>query len=337
MAGWSRRNPIQRKDLDPINAPLISIVLPVYRESDILAESLAAIRNVMTEQGRFELVVVDDGSDDATWNTLVGLQRDQPELRLLRLSRNFGKESAIQAGLDAARGDAVIVMDADLQHPPALIPKMIELWRQGIRVVEAIKAERGPEPFLRRLSGSIFYRLMSRLSGFNLTGASDFKLLDRSVVDILRQLPERERFFRGLVAWAGFPRAQIPFSVTERSGGQSRWSFCALFRLSMNAVLAFSSFPLHLVTWMGLLTLFLSLLLGIQTLYMYASGKALEGFTTVILLQIILASILMLSLGIIGAYLARIYDAVKGRPGYVIQEERPAKTGQETGTATGGH
>jgi glycosyltransferase involved in cell wall biosynthesis len=322
--------------LDPSNAPLISVVLPVYRESDILAESLEAVRRVLREQGRFELVVVDDGSDDATWDTLVGLQRDRPDLRLLRLSRNFGKESAIQAGLDAARGDAVLVMDADLQHPPELIPRMLELWRQGIRIVEAVKAERGPEPLIRRLSGSLFYRLMSRLSGFNLTGASDFKLLDRSVVDILRQLPERERFFRGLVAWAGFPRAQIPFSVTERRGGQSRWSLCSLFRLSMDAVLAFSSFPLHLVTWLGLFTLFLSLLLGIQTLYMYGAGKALEGFTTVILLQLILASILMLSLGILGAYLARIYNAVKGRPGYVIQEERPAETGKDRVPAPGG-
>jgi dolichol-phosphate mannosyltransferase len=254
------------------------------------------------------------------------LDEQMPELAAIRLSRNFGKESAIAAGLEMAAGDACIVMDADLQHPPSLLPHMVQRWREGgWDVVEAVKSHRGRESATQRIVTRAFYRAASWLTGYDLQDASDFKLIDRRVLVEWRRLGERATFFRGLVAWLGFTRTQILFEVPPRRIGHSRWSLGALSLLAVHAVTSFSALPLQLVTLIGLLMLLVAILLGAQAVRLWFEGLALPGFTTVILLQLIIGGFLMLSLGIIGTYIARIYDEVKGRPRYVVRETRQRK------------
>jgi len=304
--------------------PQLSIVVPAYQESHGLAQGIHAIRAAVRETGLpAELIVVDDGSTDGTWEVIVTLAAEMPELVGLRLSRNFGKESAIAAGLDAVRGDACIVMDADLQHPPALVPLMVRHWQEGDwDVVEAVKSHRGRESVVRRSAVRGFYRAAAWLTGYDLQDASDFKLIDRRVLDEWRRLGERATFFRGLVSWLGFSRLQVPFEVPPRSSGASRWSLAALGGLAVHAVTSFSALPLQLVTVLGLVMLLVAVGVGAQALRLWFEGLALPGFTTVILLQLIIGGFLMISLGIIGTYIARIYEEVKGRPRYVIRETR---------------
>jgi len=302
----------------------LSIVVPAYQEGPAIAESLgqiaAAARSTTLP---FELIVVDDGSQDGTWNAIDLAAERIPEIVALRLSRNFGKEGAIAAGLDMASGDASVVLDADLQHPPALIPEMVRLWREDEwDVVEGVKSDRGDEAASHRLVTRAFYWLASRLTGHDLQDASDFKLLDRRVVDEWRQLGERVTFFRGLVSWLGFRRTQVFFAVPPRQSGGSRWSLGSLTRLAVHAVTSFSALPLQIVTVLGMVTLLVGAALAIQALRLWYNGEALPGFTTVILLELMIGGFLMISLGIIGIYIARIYDEVKGRPRYVVRETR---------------
>lgn len=269
----------------------------------------------------FEIVLVDDGSPDDTWERIKDKARTLPNLRAVRLSRNFGKELALCAGLERARGDAVVVMDGDGQHPPSLLPLMIEKWRgSGADIVQAVKIKRGRESITSKLGALLFYLILNNLSGFELKGASDFKLINRKVVDTWLAMRERNVFFRGMTAWMGFNTVQVPFEVAARRGGKSGWSYLRRAKLALVGITTFSSFPLHLVTFAGVIFLIFAVGLGIQTLYLKLTGQAFTGFTTVILLQLIIASLLMISLGIIGEYLARIYEEVKGRPRYIVAE-----------------
>lgn len=308
--------------MDKTPKEFLSIVLPCYREAEHIALVLGEIRTELESVGvEFEFVLIDDGSPDGTWAALNEAAKDFPMMRAARLSRNFGKELALCAGLEMAKGDAVIVMDADGQHPPALLPKIIETWREtGVDIVEAVKNDRGKESFVTKFGAKLFYSLWSRLSGFEMRGASDYKLLSRMAVDAYLQMDERNVFFRGMTAWLGFRREQVAFEVPERAGGQSSWSIVRLIRLALTGITAFSSIPLQVVTFTGVLFLLFAFLFGLQTLYVYLSGHAVTGFATVIFLLLIIGSLLMISLGIIGIYLARIYDEIKGRPRYLISQ-----------------
>ena len=273
----------------------------------------------------YELVVVDDGSSDDTWAVLQKVAAERSSLRAFRLSRRFGKELALAAGLEHARGAAVIVMDADLQHPPGLIPAMVRAWREEhYDVVEAVKTRRGEEPLFARVGAWLFYPLFRRLSGFDLEGASDFKLIDRRVLEAWARMGERNVFFRGMSAWLGFRRKELPFEVAPRAGGSSSWSPFRLLRLALNGITAFSSAPIHVITLMGCLFLVFAVLLGLHTLYNKLYGGAETGFTTVIVLVLMVGSLILIGLGVIGLYVARIYDEVKGRPRYVIREQSEA-------------
>ncbi|GIV58999.1 MAG: glycosyltransferase [Rhodothermaceae bacterium] len=309
----------------PSPSILLSVVIPVYNEGAGVLEVLRAVEPPLRACApSHEILFVDDGSQDDTWAFIRQACDDRTGVRGIRLTRNFGKEAALWAGLAQARGQAVLVMDGDLQHPPALIPRMIELWQQtGVEVVEAIKMDRGNEKLLHRLGARAFYTLMNRLSGFGLERSSDFKLLDRRAVDQLLRLEERNLFFRGLVAWMGFERLQIPFSVPERAQGRSKWSFPKLAAFFTRSITSFSTLPLQLITLAGLLFLVFALVLGTKVFVQWWMGQAVEGFTTVILLLEIIGSLLMLSLGVIGLYLARIYEEVKRRPRSVIRETLP--------------
>ena len=278
----------------------------------------------------YELLLVDDGSPDDTWQVIEAEVTSGRPLRALRLSRNFGKESALCAGLEHAQGDAVIVMDADGQHPPSLIPNMVSLWQSsGADVVEAVKQRRGRESLSSKLGAQLFYFILNKLSGFHFKGASDFKLMNRKAVDAWLKMHERNVFFRGMTVWMGFTTEQIPFEVVPRSAGQSTWSVLKRLKLALIGITAFSSFPLHLVTFAGVIFLGISVLLGLQTLYLKLVGRAVSGFATVILLQLIVGSLLMISLGIIGEYLARIYEEVKGRPRYLVKESIEPKRSED--------
>jgi glycosyltransferase involved in cell wall biosynthesis len=306
----------------PQEAPELSVVVPMFNESDHVEYVIDQISaHVENATGSYEIVAVDDGSRDDTWQRLAHESNRRPRLRALRLSCNFGKEHALTAGLEASRGRAVLVMDGDLQHPPDLIPEMLDCWRAGrCDVVEAVKRRRGVESWRTRLGAGAFYGVLKLLSGFDLRGASDFKLLDRKVVDAWRQMPERNLFFRGMVAWLGFRCERIEFDVADRVGGTSKWSLFALARLALCAITAFSSTLLQLVTFAGLLFLLFAVGLAVQTFVTWARGHAVTGFSTVILLLLMVGSLLMISLGLIGLYLARIYDEVKGRPRFVVAE-----------------
>ncbi len=301
----------------------ISVVIPFFNEEKQIPITVDALVPVLTSLGcDFEAVLVDDGSSDGTWAALRAACTADARLRAIRFSRNFGKEAALCAALDAADGDAVVVMDGDLQHPPAVIPEMVRLWRdEGYEVVEGVKSSRGRESLGSRLNAALFYSLFKRLSGYDLENASDFKLLDRRVVEEWRRLGERDTFFRGLSAWLGFRRAKVPFEVADRKAGKSKWSPFKLIRLSITAITSFSAMPLQIVSVLGGLLLVGSLALGIQTLVKWAQGSAASGFTTVILLLLLIGGCIMLSLGLIGIYLARIFDQVKGRPRYVVAED----------------
>jgi polyisoprenyl-phosphate glycosyltransferase len=264
---------------------------------------------------------VDDGSSDETWRIITEEAKGFSALRGLRLSRNFGKESALCAGLEHARGDAVILMDGDGQHPPSLLPEMVRMWQtSGADIIEAVKRSRGRESLVGKSGALVFYFLLDKLSGFDFKGASDFKLLNRKAVNAWLKMGERNVFFRGMTAWMGFTTVRIPFEVVPRSGGQSTWSYLKRMKLALTGITSFSSLPLQLVTFAGALFLVFSVVLGAQTLFLQLSGRAVSGFATVILLLLIIGSLLMISLGIIGEYLARIYEEVKGRPRYLIKE-----------------
>src|SRR5438552_2780692 len=305
-----------------VNRPLLSVVIPVFREGAQLSSFLAAVRSSLSQCNLpYELVLVDDGSPEDTWRMIAAEADTCQAIRALRLSRNFGKEAALCAGLEHARGDAVIVMDADGQHPPSLIPEMVRMWQSsGADIVEAVKRRRGRESLSSKLGAHLFYLILNKLSGFHFKGASDFKLMNRKAVDAWLKMHERNVFFRGMTVWMGFTTVQIPFEVAPRWAGKSAWSVFKRLKLALVGITAFSSFPLHLVTFAGLVFLGLSVLLGIETLYLKLTGRAVSGFATVILLELIIGSLLMISLGIIGEYLARIYEEVKGRPRYLVRE-----------------
>jgi glycosyltransferase involved in cell wall biosynthesis len=306
----------------------LSIVMPVYREGNHIGAVLAAVQDALAKVDvSFEFILIDDGSPDETWSVLGEQAKTFPMLRAVRLSRNFGKDAALCAGMEMARGDAVIVMDSDGQHPPSLLPEMVRAWREtGADIVEAMKITRGEETFFSKLSAGLFYLVWNKLSGFELKGASDYKLLNRRAADAYLQMEERNVFFRGMTAWLGFRRVQIPFEVAGRVGGQSGWSVLRRLGLAVTGITGFSALPLQIITFAGVFFLLFAFAIGAQTLFVFLSGDAVSGFTTVILLLLVIGSILMISLGIIGEYLARIYQEVKGRPRFVIAQsiETPA-------------
>lgn len=299
----------------------VTVIIPFYNEEDQVLETLNATRSVLDATGeQCDILAIDDGSSDSTWEVLrtYGLHHDA--FSALRFSRNFGKEAAICAGLAHVKGDAAVVMDGDLQHPPKHIPLMIRFWREGYDVVEGVKSSRGRESIFSRAAAHCFYRMFHKMSGIELKNASDFKLLDRKVIDAWNACPEKETFFRALSAWLGFSRKTFDFDVEDRTKGNSKWGFKNLIRLSVNAVTGFSSRPLVLITWLGMFFLVFFFVLGVQTLVRYFSGNAASGFTTVILLQLLIGSLVLISLGLIGLYLASLFHEEKKRPRYIVSD-----------------
>ena len=241
-------------------------------------------------------------------------------MRGIRFSRNFGKEAAIFAGLAQARGDCCVVLDCDLQHPPEKIIEMYRLWQQGWQIVEGVKVSRGKESALHTFAARTFYRFLSGATRIDMSRASDFKLLDRRAVDVLVAMREKNAFFRALSSWIGFDTAQVEFEVQPRAAGSSKWSIRSLTRYAVTNLAAFSTAPLQIVTILGVLVFLCSLVLGCWSLWQKINGQALEGFTTVILLLLLIGSALMVCLGILGYYIAKIYEEIKDRPRYIVAD-----------------
>lgn len=298
---------------------MFSVILPAYNEEKMIQKASETVSRILSEANiEYEILFVNDGSKDGTWQQIEAAVKQNPHIVGINFSRNFGKESAMLAGLANAAGDCCAVMDCDLQHPPETLVEMYRLWEQGYEVVEGVKRSRGKESAAHRASAGLFYKIISRAVGIDMSRASDFKLLDRRAVDALLSMPERNVFFRALSSWIGFRTISVEFDVQERTEGESKWSAWSLIKYAIKNIVAFSTVPMQCVTVAGVFVFLMAVVLGIQSLARYFSGHALEGFTTVILLILLIGSIIMISLGIIGYYIAKIYEEVKGRPRYLI-------------------
>lgn len=302
--------------------PELSVVVPACNEAEGMVDFLAQLFQVLRSCcASFDVWVVDDGSRDATWDRLRAALPEYPQLHGLRFTRNFGKEAAILAGLRYARGAAVIVMDADGQHPPALLPQLLAPWRSGdAQIVAAQKGRRDSDSWATRLKARAFNRLMKTLTGLDLTGASDFRLLDRRVVDTLLAFPERVRFFRGMTVWTGFTTANVSFHVAPRIAGSSHWSTAQLSRLAVTAITAFSARPLGMIFQLGLLGMVGALLLLLQAMYSWLTDLAVSGWTSLTVVVLFFGSANLLGIGVLGAYLAQIFDEIKRRPEFLVSE-----------------
>lgn len=300
---------------------MVSVVIPAYNEEGMIAKTAATISAILTDAAiDYELIFVNDGSRDSTWDRIRKAAGENPAVRGVCFSRNFGKEAAMFAGMYYAKGACCVVIDCDLQHPPEKIVEMYRLWEQGYEIIEAVKTGRGKESFLHTLSARCFYKIISEVTGIDMSRASDFKLLDRKAVNVLLNMKEKNAFFRALSSWIGFRTTQVEFEVRERTVGESKWSTWSLIRYAVSNVTAFSAAPMQIVTVLGILMLCASLVLGVISLYQKFTGTALGGFTTVIIIQLFTGSIIMISLGIIGYYISKIYEEIKGRPRYVVSE-----------------
>ena len=297
----------------------LSVVLPAYNEELMVGKTCRVLHEVLTEAGiSYELVLVDDGSNDRTWEEITKAGEKDANILGVHFSRNFGKEAAVYAGLAQATGDVVAVMDCDLQHPPETLIPMYHLWEEGWEVIEGVKKSRGTESLLHKESAGFFYGIMSKATGVNMQNASDFKMMDRKAVNSILSMPERNMFFRATSSWVGYKTTYVEFEVHEREAGESKWSTWSLVKYAFTNIVAFTTLPLQFVTVAGGICFLGSLLLIIYSLVQYFSGHAVEGYTTTLLVLLLIGSAIMLSLGIIGYYIAKIYEEVKRRPRYIV-------------------
>ncbi len=301
----------------------LSVIVPAFNEARGIAAFLEILFGVLRGCcARFDVWIVDDGSRDDTWQQLRSARARYPELRGLRFTRNFGKEAALLAGLRQATGAAVVVMDSDGQHPPSLLPQMLDAWRAGdAQIIAAQKAARPTDSRIERLNALVFNTLMRLMTGLDLSAASDFRLLDRRVVDALLTFPERVRFFRGMTVWTGFTTKNLAFEVAPRLAGSSHWSTAQLTKLAVNAITAYSAKPLGLVFRLGLVGMVAAFLLLLQAMYSWVTGIAVSGWTSVTVVMLFFGSANLLGIGVLGAYLAQIFDEIKARPEYLIRQE----------------
>lgn len=300
---------------------LLSVVIPAFNEEGMIHKTSVTISEILKrEHIPYELIFVNDGSVDDTWNQIQQESLRDPSIRGIRFSRNFGKESAIYAGLYYSTGDCCVVIDCDLQHPPEKIVEMYRLWEEGYEIIEGIKTSRGEhESRTHFFAVRCFYKIISRLTNIDMSQASDFKLMDRAAVHAFLNIKEKNAFFRALSSWIGFRSASVEFEVQEREIGQTKWSTWSLIKYAVSNIASFSSAPMQIVSFLGAIMFILSLILGGITLSQKIMGTALEGFTTVIIINLFTGSIIMMSLGIIGYYISKIYEEIQGRPKYIVK------------------
>ena len=304
--------------------PAFTFILPVFNEQEALEETYRRVAGIMERlPGESEVILVDDGSRDRSLEIMRDLHRRDSHVRYISLARNFGHQTAVTAGLHFAQGDAVIVMDADLQDPPELIPKMIEKWRQGYQVVYARRTVRRREGFVKRVLAYAFYRGLRLLTDVDIpSDTGDFCLMDRRVVDVLNTLPERGRYLRGLRAWVGFRQIDVPFERDPRIAGEVKYTFRKSFSLAVDGIISFSRVPLRIASYVGLVVAGFALLMILLVVYwrIFRRPAPLIGYTAITAVIFFLGAVQLLCLGILGKYLGRVYEEVKGRPIYTVQE-----------------
>jgi dolichol-phosphate mannosyltransferase len=303
----------------------ISVVVPVYNEEANIKPLLSCLHAFLSDCGDYEVLFIDDGSTDSSLQILRDAYQANPRVRFIALSRNFGHQNALRAGLAYATGDAVITMDADLQHPPDLIPFLIARWRDGYDIVCARRSRRNALPVLKRFSSHFYYRILNVLADIETEeGVADFRLLDRKVVDVLRGLPEGNLFLRGMVGWLGFRRCVIDYDQPNRRAGETKYTFRKMIRLGMQGVTSFSVRPLRLATFFGLCLSAIALIYAIYAVAIHIfTDKTINGWTSLIVSVLLFGGIQMLLLGIIGEYLGRLFIESKRRPDYIIREKSP--------------
>lgn len=305
--------------------PLISIVLPCLDEQEVLAETLSRLGQMADGQTdcRFEFIFVDDGSGDRTAEILRAAAALDDRVKLLRFARNFGQQIAVSAGIEMARGDAVVLMDADLQDPPEVVARMVALWREGYDVVYGTRASRRADSLVKRATARMFYSTINRLSEVPIpTDTGDFRLMSRQVVDVLRQMPERHRFIRGMVSWAGFRQTSIHYDRPERFAGTTKYPLRKMIRFALDGILSFSTKPLQLSIALGLVAAALALLGIAYALFMRVfTDTWVEGWTALMIAVLFMGGVQLLCLGILGEYVGRIYSEVKRRPLFVVAEK----------------
>jgi glycosyltransferase involved in cell wall biosynthesis len=300
---------------------MLSVVIPAFNEQEMVPAAAGQIDGILSRAGiPHELIFIDDGSRDATWAEIRAESERRDTVRGVHFSRNFRKEAAIFAGLQAADGDCVAVIDCDLQHPPEKLVEMYRLWEQGVEVVEGVKTDRGEESLAHRVAAKTFYRLISEATHIDMTRASDFKLLDRKAVNVLLSMREKRAFFRALSSWIGFRTAEVPYEVRERAAGESKWSTWLLIKYALSNITAFTSLPLHLITGCGAASFLAALIVGIVSIVRLAMGRVVTGLTGTVILLLFLSGLIMVGLGIIGYYLGNIYMEIQDRPRFIVSE-----------------
>jgi polyisoprenyl-phosphate glycosyltransferase len=301
--------------------PELSIVVPVYNEAECLPEFHRRLTAVLHKLNlAYEIIFIDDGSSDGSLELISRLRETDPRIKALSFSRNFGHMAALSAGLDIAAGRAVITLDADLQHPPELIPELVARWRTGSQVVNTLRRANQDAGFFKRTTAAAFYRLIDKISGLNLPrNAADYRLLDRQVVDSLNQLRERARFLRGLARWVGFRQSFVEFTAERRWAGRTKYSFSRMLAFALDGLTSFSTFPLRLATYLGLATAAASFLDLVYAIYVRTfTNRAIEGWASVLAAVLFLGGVQLIFLGVLGEYLGRIYEETKQRPLYIV-------------------
>jgi glycosyltransferase involved in cell wall biosynthesis len=301
---------------------VLSVVAPIYNERESVEELWRRLTPALATLGPYEIVLVDDGSTDGTWDVLRDLAARDEHVRLLRLSRNFGHQIALTAGLDAARGDAVVLIDGDLQDPPELIPELVARWREGFDVVYAVRERRAGESRLRLLAIAEFYRLLRRMAATDIPAdTGDFRLLSRRAVDSLARMPERARYLRGMTSWIGFPQTGVTYRRDARFAGDSKYPLAKLVRLASDGIASFSTAPIKLLTRVGFVMIVFCIGVLAWTLYTrFFTDNAPQGWTSVLAVVLLLGGVQLLGMGIVGQYIARIFEETKQRPLYLVAE-----------------
>lgn len=301
----------------------LSIVIPMRNEALVIDELFKSLLPVLRSTGKtYEVICVNDGSTDDTLERLLGQQSKDRTIGVIDLSRGFGKEAALTSGIDHARGRAVVVMDADLQNPPEVIPKLIAKWEEGFEVVYGARRSRDRDGWLKRTTSEAFYAVFNKLSDTQLPpDAGDFRLMDRAVVDALRALPEHSRFMKGIFAWVGFRQVGVPYDCPERHAGESQWPFFKLFRFALDGIFSFSTVPLRLWTWVGTVTASISLLYAVfLVLRVFVSGRDVPGFASIMVAILFFGGVQLISIGVLGEYIGRIFRETKARPLYIVRQ-----------------
>ncbi len=309
--------------------PTFTIIAPIYNELENIPELYPRLRDVMDQTGEpWELILVDDGSSDGSTEIIRKLADNDDRVRPVIFARNFGHQIAVTAGIDYSRGDAVVIIDADLQDPPEVILDLIEKWREGFEVVYAVREEREGETWFKRTTASLFYRLIFKITDVNIPlDTGDFRLMDKKVVAVMRQMREKHRFLRGMSAWVGFKQVGVNYKRKPRYAGETKYPLNKMIKLALNAITSFSYFPLQLATYIGFIAAGLSVLaIPIVAILRLTTGTVLLGQATTLIIVLFLGGVQLIALGIIGEYIGRIYDEAKGRPLYIVAEapEKPS-------------